>query len=77
MRWERDRSIGNRENPGIQDTGNGALAVYETAPDCPGIQRVTVRPYARPGHGSRRWYQTADGRRWDTLSAARRAGVAA
>lgn len=55
---------------------NGDVSTYETHPDSPGIRRVTVKRPSRPGIATRVHYETPDGRRFDTLPAARRAGMA-
>lgn len=64
-----------REDPKRKPTTdtNGEVSTYEFSPDSPGVLRVTVRRPSRPGFPSRSYYATPDGRRWETLTAARRA----
>lgn len=71
--WTRNEKIGNRENPGVQDTGNGALATYEISAAYPGVQRVTVRSYCGRRGDDRRYYVATNGIRHTTLAAAARA----
>lgn len=44
-KWTRV-DYGCHENPGVFDTGNGALRFIDENRDYPGIERVTVEPYA-------------------------------
>lgn len=72
--WTLDTTIGNTENPGVQDTGNGALATYEVSRDYPGIRRVTVRSYCGRRSDDRRYYSLiATSAQHATLAAAKRA----
>ncbi len=52
---------GCRENPGVWDTGNGAIKRVEENPAYPGIERVTVSAYARGReYQDGRWYVRTD-----------------
>jgi hypothetical protein len=67
--WTRNTTIGNATNPGVQDTGTGALAIYEINSAYPGVQRITVRPYAGRG-ATTRYYVDGQGRRHASPTAA-------
>lgn len=73
--WERDRSCGMREDPGIFDTGNGAIRTYETvAGSRLGIKRVTTRSYCGRDYDNDRYYTVpGDERTYRTYQAALRA----
>jgi len=57
------------EQPGVYDTGTGAIKTIEANPGFPGIERVTIRSYSgRPEHDRRYYRLTADPRRvFDSL----------
>lgn len=42
--WRRDASIGNAENPGVVDTGNGSLLTVERCSHC-GREKQTTKSY--------------------------------
>jgi hypothetical protein len=54
-------NYGMRENPGCYDNGNGALAYVDESVAYPGVERVTVVPYARNRGGRKTYYRLADG----------------
>jgi len=57
-------SYGNKENPGCYDTGNGALAIITENAAYPGLERVTITPYAKgrgPGYAYYRRAEDAAG----------------
>lgn len=58
--WKRDETIGNKEFPGCQDTGNGSLAFYEVNPEYPGWHRVSINTYCGRRHENRRYYKKGD-----------------
>lgn len=64
--WYIDKTIGCKENPGYQDTGNGAIAMYEVHPEFPGVRRVTVKSYCGRNHDNCVYY-TRGGSRYDEL----------
>lgn len=43
-RWQRSTRIGCRENPGVMDTGNGAIVTVDVCARC-GMERAIVRSY--------------------------------
>ena len=47
MAWKGRTDIGCSENPGVFDTGNGALRYHEINEDHPLVERVRVEYYAR------------------------------
>lgn len=65
-------AYGLKEQPGVFDTGTGAIQIVEANPGFPGIQRVTIRSYCGRTEDDRRYYRlTADPRRvFDTLEEA-------
>ena len=70
-KWERDTTCGMEENPGVFDTGNGALKYYDVNPNYPGIVRVTVESYCGRTDEDDRWYMVESTRReYRTLSEA-------
>jgi hypothetical protein len=56
----RSVSYGCRENPGVWDTGNGAMRYVEENPAYPGVERVTVRSYCGRTCDNARYYRLAD-----------------
>jgi hypothetical protein len=73
-KWTRV-SYGMRENPGVWDTGNGALRYVDEHAAYPGIERVTVRSYCGRDSDNGRYYRLADDadQTFDTLAQARTA----
>lgn len=65
---------GCRENPGIFDTGNGAIRSIEESPAYPGIERVTVSSYCGRDYDNGRWYRpTKTEQSFATIAEARKA----
>lgn len=60
------------ENPGVFDTGNGALRTIERCADFPGVERVTVKSYCGRTDDDCVYYrlETAAGTTFDTLAGA-------
>jgi len=56
-------AYGLKEQPGIYDTGTGAIEIVEANPGFPGIQRITIRSYCGRPQDDRRFYRlTSDPR---------------
>lgn len=36
---------GMADNPGVYDTGNGAIKTIEESPSHPGVERITIKSY--------------------------------
>jgi hypothetical protein len=66
-------SYGCRENPGVWDTGNGALRMVDECAAYPGIERVTVSSYCGRTYDDTRYYRLAGRpeRTFKTLAEAR------
>lgn len=66
---------GDSRNPGVWDTGNGAIRTVEENRDYPGIERVTVASYCGRTYDNRRYYRLADrlGESFDTVGQAEKA----
>lgn len=77
IEWKRDEKTGCTENPGVVDTGNGALKTIEVSDQAPGILRITVESYCGRSSDNERYYRSADGRCHKTLAAALRATIGA
>ena len=43
--WTKDQSVGCKENPGVEDTGNGAMRYHYVNPAFPGVQYVVKESY--------------------------------
>ncbi|MBS0512203.1 MAG: hypothetical protein JSR42_13635 [Proteobacteria bacterium] len=57
-------TYGLKEQPGIYDTGTGAIQIIEANPGFPGIQRVTIHSYCGRSGDDRRFYRlTSDPQR--------------
>lgn len=75
-KWTRV-TYGHDQNPGCYDTGNGAIAVIDENARYPGLERVTLTPYAKGRGGKSVYYRRAadangafvrtDAPTWDTL----------
>ena len=52
-------SYGMRENPGIWDTGNGAIKSIEWNPRYPGLERVTIKSYCGRDHDNCEFFRLA------------------
>lgn len=61
-----------REQPGVYDTGTGAIKTIEANPGFPGIQRITIRSYCGRIEDDCRYYRlkSEPGRTFPTLEAA-------
>ncbi|MBS0551350.1 MAG: hypothetical protein JSS47_02300 [Proteobacteria bacterium] len=52
-------TYGLKEQPGIYDTGTGAIQIIEANPGFPGIQRVTIHSYCGRRRDRRPFYRLA------------------
>jgi hypothetical protein len=72
--WRRV-DYGNKENPGVWDTGNGALRYVHECDAYPGIERVTIETYCGRTSDNKRYYRFSDEpkKTFETLAEANRA----